>query len=381
MRVLQVTNIVSHHQLPLARQLAMIVGGENFRFVATKALDSKRQKMGWNTHEQEPWVLRAGEHEGDRKECEYWWDKADVVICGERRFKRMQDRMNNGKLTFYMSERWWKPPIGIARLLHPSFSLMTCRFLKLAASPFFHYLPMGYFAAVDMRKIAPFTGRMWQWGYFTELPSPLPSWARDSTNLRVLWAGRSMRRWKRVDTLIRAFKSLQQEHRDATLTLVGDGPERKRLEQLAKKLLAEKSYQFLSPIPASEVLALMQQHHIYVLPSNGYEGWGAVVNEAMSAGCAVVASAAAGSAKTLIEHGTNGLLFTPGDWQTLAEHLIFLGRNEAKRLQLAQAGQRTITELWSPALGAGRFVKACEALLSYRPVPEFKSGPMAPMGG
>jgi glycosyltransferase involved in cell wall biosynthesis len=380
MRVLQVTNIVSHHQLPLARQLAAMVGAENFRYVATKAPHSDRQKYGWNTNEQEPWILRAGEYEGDKKEFEYWWDKADVVLCGERLFKRMQYRLNRGKLTFYMSERWWKPPIGMARLLHPSFAVMTARFLRLATSEFFHYLPIGYYAATDMKKIVRLKGRIWQWCYFTELPTPLPSCDRERGGLRVLWIGR-MLGMKRVDTLIRAFRCLRQEQREATLTLVGDGHERTQLEKLAKKLLVANSYQFLPPIPASEVLGLMRQHHIYVLPSNGHEGWGAVVNEAMSVGCAVVASSAAGSAKTMIEHGVNGLLFVPDDWQTLAEHLIFLGRNEARRLELAQAGQRTITELWAPEIGAGRFVKACEALLTHRPVPEFKSGPMAPIWG
>jgi glycosyltransferase involved in cell wall biosynthesis len=377
LRVLQVTNAISHHQLPLAREIAEMVGVENFRFAVTGLLNNERQQLGWNSQENEPWIIRAGERDKDQEDLERWWDDATVVICGERRFRRMQDRIDRGKLTFYMSERWWKPPIGMARLLHPRYALMTARFVKIAKSPLLHYLPMGGTAADDMRRIAAFDGRMWQWGYLTELPDPLPSCDRNSGGLRVLWAGR-MLAWKRVDTLIQAFSRLRQERRDTTLTLVGDGPERIRLESLAKKLLAADSYRFHPPMPVPRVLELMRQHHIYVLPSNGYEGWGAVVNEAMSVGCAVVASAAAGAAKTIIRNGENGLLFAPGDWRTLSDQLNLLGSNETVRLHLAQRGQRTIVECWAPAVAAERFLAVSRALLSDHRVPNYHDGPMVP---
>lgn len=379
MRVLQVTNAISHHQLPLARKIAEMVGVENFRFAVTDPPQTHvdRQQLGWNSQENEPWIIRAGELDKDKKELEQWWDEADVVICGERRFSRMKDRLDEGKLTFYMSERWWKPPIGMARLLHPRYALMAARFAKIAKSSLFHYLPQGGCASDDMRRIAAFNGRMWQWGYFTELPNPLPSCDRNGGSLRVLWAGR-MLAWKRVETLISAFSKLQQECQDAILTLVGFGPERFRLERLAGELLAENSYRFLPPMPVPRVLELMCQNHIYVLPSNGYEGWGAVVNEAMSVGCTVIASAVAGAAKTIIRNRENGLLFSPGDWRTLGDQLILLSCNEIMRRHLAVQGQRTIVECWAPAVAAERFLAVSKALLSNHPVPNYHNGPMVP---
>jgi hypothetical protein len=376
-KVLQVTSIVSPHQIPLARQIAETVGVDNFRFVATEPQTVERTILGWNADETESWILRAGEHDFHRSQFEQWWDEADVVICGDRRFSRMQDRLDNKKLTFYMSERWWKPPIGMMRQLHPRFALMMARFMKIAKSPHFHYLPISLYAAADMKQIATFHGRMWQWGYFTELPNLLPSIDRQDNRLRVLWAGR-MLPWKRVDTLIRAFSQLQQEERLATLTLVGVGPERIKLEQLAKKCLAIGSYRFLPQVPVQQVVELMNQHHIYVLPSNGFEGWGAVINEAMLAGCAVIASKEGGAAKSIIEHGKNGLLFKAGDWRSLAAGLVLLSRNETMRGQLAEEGQRTITECCSPAIVAERFLGVSASLLAGRPVPTFVKGPMAP---
>ena len=376
MKVLQVTNTISPHQIPLARQIAEIVGVKNYRYVATESPTVERVKLGWNTDETEPWILRAGENETHCSQFEQWWDEADVVICGDRLFSRMQDRLVKGKLTFYMSERWWKPPIGMMRQLHPRFALMKARFMKIAKSPYFHYLPIGVFAAADMKRLTDFNSRIWQWGYFTEVPYPLPTIDREDNSLRILWAGR-MLAWKRVDTLICAFSQLQQERRVATLTLVGLGQERVRLEKLAKKYLAVGSYRFLPQVPVQQVVELMKQHHIYVLPSNGYEGWGAVINEAMSTGCAVIASASTGAASTMIKHNENGLLFNNGNWRALAADLVLLSRNETMRRQLAGDGQRTITECWSPAIAAERFLTVTSSLLAGRPVATFVNGPMA----
>lgn len=378
MRLLHMSNIVSHHQLPLARCLADLVGNDNFRFAATGSPSGERQRLGFKCDDPDPWILRAGDNEADCKQCERWCKEADVVLFGERLFDRMKERLDNGKLTFYMSERWWKPPIGMARLLHPRFALMTKQFLNLTSSPFLHYLALGDYAAADMKRIASFTGRMWRWGYFTTTPDPLPSCSSKENGFRVLWAGR-MVPLKRVDTVIKSFSRLLDERAGATLTLVGEGSERERLEQLAEKILSKGSYCFLPPMPASEIPRLMRQCHVYVLPSNGCEGWGAVVNEAMAEGCVVIASEAAGAAKTIIRRGENGLLFEPGDWKRLGELLCKVARDESWRMQLAREGQRTIVESWSPAVAANRFVSVCNALLSKQTPPLFRDGPMTPV--
>ena len=181
---------------------------------------------------------------------------------------------------------------------------------------------------------------------------------------------------KRVDTLIKAFARLQQQYSDVSLTLIGDGAERIGLEKLAKDLLMTGSYEFLPSVSAPKVIELMQQHHVYVLPSNSYEGWGAVINEAMSAGCTVIASDVTGAAKTMIKHHHNGLLFQPGNWQMLSDHLILLAKNNSIRQQLALQGLATITDYWSPAVAAERFISVSEALMLKHDIPKFDNGPM-----
>lgn len=376
MRILQVTNIVSHHQLPLARRFADVLGDNNFRFAATQAPMPERQQLGWRNEETEPWILRAGESDADYSQFMQWWENADVVICGERLIDKLKNRIGNSNLTFYMTERWLKPPLGIARLIHPRFAIMVAQFRKLSTSPFFHCLPIGHYSAIDMKRIARFRNRMWLWGYFTTKSDTIPDYEKAGKSVKVLWCGR-MLEWKRVDILIRAFSSFQAEHSDAILTLVGYGPKRKSLERLARKLLLPGSFHCLPPQSVTEVLKLMREHHIYVLTSSGYEGWGAVINEAMEEGCVVIASEATGAGKTLIRNEENGLLIKCGDWKMLGNLLSALSKNPLWRIKLAKEGQRTIEETWSPKVAANRFISVCDAIIGKKVIPLFKTGPMS----
>lgn len=375
-RILQVTNIVSHHQLPVARSLAAMVGEQNFRFAALDPPDPTRLHLGWSNADIAPWILRAGEYEPDYFEFERWWDEADVVLCGERRFSRMANRLSHGQLCFYMSERWWKPPIGMARMLSPRFARMAGQFRQLAQNPAFHYLPIGPFASQDIEKLASFEARKWRWGYFTEPPFFIARSRAHVPPLKVLWIGR-MLAWKQVDTLIRAVADAAKGGANITLTVIGDGPERSQLERLAEKLLNPFEYVFRKPISSEGVLKVMSEHDVYVLPSSAYEGWGAVINEAMSCGCAVSASKLAGAAAAMIEHNLNGLLFKPGDWRELSRQLKRLANDEMLRLRLGKAAHDTIENEWSPQHAAERFTSVIDALLCNRQIPSYKTGPMS----
>ncbi len=377
MRILQVSNIVSHHQLPLARELSRLVGENNFRFCSTQATDDERVRLGWNCHDDEPWILRAGERESDRIQFEEWWDSADVVLCSERLFDKMENRLVQGKLCFYMSERWWKPPLNVARLLHPRFFALAMKFRKISRSQYFHYLPVGPYAESDISVLVDLEERMWRWGYFTNVPFfESKRIFSQSFQVRILWAGR-MLNWKKVKTIILALSELTRNNIDFHLTLIGDGPERNKLERLAANFLNSKNYIFRGPVLAAQVPEIMSKTDIYVLPSSAYEGWGAVVNEAMSCGCAVVASREAGAAAAMIKDEINGLLFNSGDYSKLAELLIRLVCSVELRQRLSKEAQCTIEEVWAPSVVAERFYNVAEALLSNKDVPFYGFGPMS----
>ena len=76
-----------------------------------------------------------------------------------------------------------------------------------------------------------------------------------------------------------------------------------------KKQGLENHVHLLGKMPNGEVMEAMRSHHIFCFTSDKNEGWGAVLNEAMSSGCCPVSSIATGSTPYLIKDGVNGFSF------------------------------------------------------------------------
>ena len=343
MRAVFYMNVVSPHQIPLAREVARRVGVGNFRFVYAKRLSADRAKMGWT--EDSVGVTCLSANASDARD---WIESADVMLTGIRDLDLFERRGARGLKTFYTSERWFKPSLGRLRMLLPSYWLMARRFRSLVCRGFMTYLPCGVWAARDMawlclrgdarraalaalaatdgawRPMQPVAGCDWMrmWGYFVAPSDGASARQADADPqgraVRVLWVGRLLA-WKRVDTLFKAAAACLEKF-PLTLTVVGDGLERARLERLGRCLFAGHSdaLDFRHSVPIGEVRTLMRSHDVYVLPSNGYEGWGAVVSEALEEGMRVLGTFEAGASATMLPRER---LFRSGDWRRLAELL------------------------------------------------------------
>ena len=383
MRVLQIAESINPLQMPVAHELAQRLGQDQFRYCQFERSDCQsvreRVRMGWTCKASEPWILRPHESGADFAQMRQWWQDADVILCDNRTPRMLRSRLARNKFLFYQSERWWKPPIGRCRLLSPPYLAMAVTFRWLARSPWFHYLAIGRYAAEDMQRWVPLPGRSWLWGYFTAAPAIWPTPLPRGAEWRILNAGR-MLAWKDVGTLIRAFAKVQQCRPEARLSIIGEGPTQAELRRLVGSLKLSGVAKLLPFQPQAEVWRHMRESHVYVLPSTGYEGWGAVLNEAMAQGCAIISSHATGAARTMLQHGENGMLFAPGDWQRLSELLVQLMDHDQLRLRLARAGQDTVAQLWSPGVAAERLLAVWDALLSRRAPPVCGRGPMTALG-
>jgi glycosyltransferase involved in cell wall biosynthesis len=103
---------------------------------------------------------------------------------------------------------------------------------------------------------------------------------------KFLYAGRLLY-WKGVHIAIRAFAALTAKGVDARFTIVGDGPERSRLEQLATSQGVRDGVEFISRIPQAELFDLYCTHDLLLFPSL-HDSGGLVVLEALSRGLPVV---------------------------------------------------------------------------------------------
>ncbi len=375
MKILYVSDNIYHHMIPLAKALVREVGDDNFKYAILKPIEESRVKMGFDSNDEiQPWAIKVYESKENLIEFEKWFDKADVVLFSNRDlFKMSNIRIQKNKLTFYFSERWWKPDTGRWRLLHPKYFKLALEIRKLSKNSNFHYLAQGGYAAKDIRFISKFENRIWDFGYFTDTSSSNIS-QNNSDKINILWCGR-MLKWKRVDTLIKAFGEVVKTHTNCHLNIIGDGEEKSKLEIMAEAILPDNSYSFFPSQSINVIRQKMYNSDIFVLTSSGYEGWGAVVNEAMSESCAVIASVESGAGKSMINHMENGILFFSGDWKMLSKKIMMLVKDEKLRIKIAKNGQKAIKEIWSPDVAANRFVKVCDALIKKTSIPNYETGP------
>lgn len=367
--------------IPLSRAIISYLGAENFKYAVLEPPQAFRIKMGFDpNYENEHWIISAYKSKKDYTMFVKWFYEADIVLFSDRNlFKMAKERIKNNKLTFYFSERWWKPPIGKWRLFHPGFIYLAITLGRLSKNVNFHYLAQGANAAEDMRFIAKFENRIWNWGYFTDVTEhsiiTKPIIKKENLRLNILYCGRLVK-LKRIDTLVKAFSLVVKKNSQCHLTIIGDGSEKKKLQELASRLLPEEGYDFVSSQPPHIIREAMNCSDIFVLPSNGYEGWGAVINEAMAEGCAVIASIESGGGKSLISDMENGILFNSGNYHQLSDKINILVNDSELMNEFKIRGKQTVNHLWSPDIAADRFLKVCNAIIKKTVIPDYKLGPM-----
>jgi glycogen(starch) synthase len=131
---------------------------------------------------------------------------------------------------------------------------------------------------------------------------------------------------KGADLLIEAISILKQRDLTPELTIVGDGPERSRLDRLTTDLGLKNQINFTGARSQAEVAEILRQHEILVVPSLWNEPFGVVALEGIASGCLVVGSEGGGLPEAI---GPCGLTFPNGDGQALAEQLAVLLTNRA----------------------------------------------------
>ena len=133
---------------------------------------------------------------------------------------------------------------------------------------------------------------------------------RETFGQHVLFVGR-LAAVKGVPLLLEAFSRVRQAHREARLTLVGDGSERAHLEAYAEALGLGDTVDFVGYRTQDEVASLLEHADMLVLPSFA-EGLPVVLMEALASRIPVIATSVAGVPE-LVRDGETGILVPPSD--------------------------------------------------------------------
>ena len=149
----------------------------------------------------------------------------------------------------------------------------------------------------------------------------------------------SLSEGKRQDLLIRAAKRIAADHPECRFVIVGVPGQveyAKKIRGMIETLGLEK--QIIMPGFLGDIPSLMLALDLLVLPSNN-EAFGIVLLEAMANSRAIVGSNS-GAIPEIVRHGENGLLFTPGDPDSLAEEILRLVRSPDERVAMGEQGRR-----------------------------------------
>jgi glycosyltransferase involved in cell wall biosynthesis len=166
---------------------------------------------------------------------------------------------------------------------------------------------------------------------------------------------------KGVDMLVRSFCRLARERVDVRLTLVGDGPLRANLAASVPEAIRHR-VTWAGFKEADELSSYFAESNVFVLPSV-HDGWGVVINQAVSAGMAVIASDGVGAAVDLVcDHG-NGLVFPSQNEEALTAALRFFAEHPDAIHQYGEAS-RARAQAICPERGADRWYQFCRTVLS-----------------
>ncbi len=370
MKLFFLSNYYNHHQSGVAQAWHTLTQGQ-FRFVETGKMRQERKDLGYEM--EKPPYVRSCFNEQERKQLLEEMKQADVVVLGSAPEHLIADRQKQKQLTYRYGERiykntyqWYKWPF---RLL--TFYKKFGRYKKT------YLLCASAYTAADYAKHFAYLNKTYKWGYFPQAkrynnPSEFIGTKKKTS---ILWCGRFLD-WKHPEHVVEIAKRLHESGYDFEVNLIGIGELQEAMQQKVMQYHLENYVHFLGAMKPEKVREYMEKAGIYLFTSDRKEGWGAVLNEAMNSGCAVVASHAIGAVPFLVKDGQNGIVYKSLDVDMLYEKVKMLLEQPQEQERLGMAAYKTIAEEWNADVAAERLLVLTEHLLNGEKYPDlYESGP------
>lgn len=347
------SNYLNHHQVLIADELYSLLG-DKFHFVATLPRNEKELKGG-KDYSDRPYCVLASESNENRNRAMTYARESDVCVFGACSIEYAIERAKQKEcgLSFEMGERWLKR--GIINILSPNLIRWWLNYIRYFHKKPFYKLCSSSYAAADDRALGAYRGRHYKWGYFTAVPKDIEVKNSSKTEPSIMWCSRFLD-WKHPELPVRMAALLKQKGYEFQLDIYGAGVEEEPTKLLIQQLGVEDIVKMHGAQSNDKVLQAMREHEIFLFTSDRFEGWGAVANESMANGCAIVASNAIGSVPYLVKDGINGCIFESENVESLTKKVEWLLNHPKERYNMQCEARRTMTDMWSPK-------KAAEALL------------------
>lgn len=370
MNIVFISNYFNHHQKEFSDCISSY-DDISYTFVATSKVSDERKKLGYGNWEIPDYVLEFSSY--DNSKLKKIIDNADVIILGMAPERLVKKHIKAGKILFRYTERPFKSGINKFKLIPQIVKWHLC-------NPFYkpiYILCAGAYTSYDFTKLGMFKNKFYKWGYFPGLK--VYSDFNESVNKKcadqILWCGRFLD-WKHPDDALKVAKKLKDSGYNFHMNFIGAGPMSEKLKQMVNDFCLNEYVTFLGAMSPESVRKYMESSGIFLATSDYNEGWGAVINESMNSGCAVIASHAVGSAPYLIDDSQNGYIYESGNIDELYEKTAICLKNKELQLKLGYNAYCTITNEWNAKVASQRLRCIINEMLKGKKSPDlYESGP------
>lgn len=290
-----VSDYPNFHQLGLWDEF--VKNEVDFLFLATDHISEERKSMHYEELTRD-YIKQSSDFNFDHlKEilC-----GADSVILGHVADKRIYKASKGCKKIYFNNEHFLKK--------HKLSNILV--YLKRIYLLHFYYrksnkyaLCNSYYAGKEYKSFFLKKTHIHNFGYFPKLDIV----KKETFDNSVMFSARCLD-WKMPLLALDGFKLFNQKL-NSNLTYIGEGPFLNKTHTYAHDLNIFNNIEWKEFFPHDQLMNKMNDSTYYLFTSNHQEGWGVILNEALSKGMIVIANIKAGSTKLLVRNGYNGFTF------------------------------------------------------------------------
>lgn len=370
MKIVFCSNFLNHHQLPFSLEMCNKENIEYY-FIATEKIPEERILLGYeNMNDKYPFVIKAYENQ---ERAINLCNESDVVIIGSAPDYYIEKRLEQNKLTLRYNERIFKR--GRWRIINPSTIRYMLKHHVKYKNKNLYMLCASAYTAKDFSLLGAYKNKCYKWGYFPKCEivniDKIIEKKANNDKVKLIWVARFLK-WKHPELVIEVAKKLVKNKYDFEITMIGTG---KLFDKIKRKIEKENLTRYIKltgAIQHNNVRQYMKESNIFLFTSDRGEGWGAVLNEAMNSGCAVIANEKIGAVPYLIKNNINGITYK--NKRGFFNSVIELLEDRNKRDKIAKKAYYTIRNTWNEKEAANNLIKLSENLLKGIKI-EIKEGP------
>lgn len=367
MKVVFISNFLTHHQVPFCLEMQKRLG-DDFKFISTVKIFDWRLKLGFKDLDNEyDFVVKAYKDAQTWKYAKKLANESDVVIIGSTTDDLIEERLRQDKLIFRYRARVFIFPDGFFKTACDldKLKLFYGRHLKYRKNENLYLLCANAYGPEDFRKLGLYKNKIYKWGYFLETNKydidKLIAKKEENKRIEIIWVARFIS-WKHPEVVIKLAQNLKKQNYNFRIKMLGTGKLEEKTKKAIKKHGLEDVVQVVGQVPSDEVKNYMEKANIFIGTSDSQEGWGAVINESMNAGCAIVANRRMGSVPFLIKDNENG--FSYDKFAELESKVKMLIDNKELCDKLGKNAYTYITEKWTSSIAANNIIELFDSIIN-----------------